>query len=71
MKTIIHTPYKAYNRKEDKWEWVVEVYKYDLVIHTFHSKEGAEEFINIKATHSFKTKEEAEEFKAKENNESN
>ena len=45
---LIHTPYKAYNRWEDKWEWTVEVFSQELIIHTFNSKEEAEEFKNEK-----------------------
>jgi len=41
---IIHTPYKAYNRKEDKWEWAVEVFSQELITYTFNTKEEAEEF---------------------------
>ena len=45
MKTeIIHTPYYAYNRIKDKWEWTVEVFKQELLTYIFKSKEEAEEF---------------------------
>ena len=45
MKTeIIHTPYRSYNRREDKWKWTVEVFFQELITYTFNTEEEAKKF---------------------------
>ena len=41
---IIHSPYKSYNRREDKWKWTIEIFSQELIVYTFETEEEAKEF---------------------------